>query len=270
MSLVVRIKGIMLTPRLVWPVIAAEETGTVALYTRYVMPLAAVPAVAGFLGASIFGVGTFGLSIRVPLATGLLQMVMSYTMSLVMIFIVSLTGNALAPGFGGQKNSANALKLVAYSSTAAMMGGVFALVPALWMMMLAASFYSVYLLFLGVPSLMLVPRQKALPYTAVLVVCGIVLGVIVNMAVGVVAYTGPAGIGSVDGAADMESPTGEVTINTPNGAVTFDMGKMEAWSAKVEALGRKLEEAQQAGDSAAFEQVLKEMNELQREQPTGK
>lgn len=267
MSLVARIKDVMLTPRSAWPAIAAEETGTVALYTRYVTPLAAIPAVAGFVGTSLFGVGAFGLSIRVPLATGLLQMVVSYTTSLVMIYAASLIGDVLAPAFGGQKNSGNALKLVAYSSTAAMVGGVFAVVPALWILMLAASLYSIYLLFLGVPALMLVPRQKVLPYTVVLVVCGIVVGVVVNTAVGLVLYTSPAGAVASGGAAEQGLPTGEVTMDTPNGTVTFDMGKMQAWSTKIEALGRKLEEAQQSGDSAAYEQALEEMNKLQNEEP---
>lgn len=269
MSLVARIKDLMLTPRSAWPAIAAEETGTVALYSRYVMPLAAIPAVAGFVGTSLFGVGAFGLSVRVPVATGLLQMAVSYTMSLVTIYVVSLIGSALAPAFGGQKNSANALKLVAYSGTAAMLGGVFALVPALWMLVLVASLYSLYLLFLGAPSLMLVPRQKALPYTAVLVVCGIVLGVIVNAAVGVGIHAGQAGMGSQQSGAGPASSAGEVTIGTGDGAVTIDMEKMEAWSKRMEALSQRLEQAQQSGDSAAFEQVLNELNSLQNAQPTG-
>lgn len=260
MDIISRVKDILLTPKSAWSTIAVEETDTATLYMQYVMPLAAIPAVAGFIGMSLFGVGGFGVSIRVPIMTGLVQMVLGYVMSLAMVYVVALIANALAPGFGGQKNPMNALKLVVYSSTAATVGGIFALVPALGILTLVAALYSLYLLFLGVPLLMRVPQEKTLPYTAVLVICAIVLGAIVGVVMGAI-QGGPASMGSLG------VPAAQVTIETPKGMVTVDTAKMEDWGKRMEVLGRKLEKAQQSGDQAAMEQVLNEMNALQKEQP---
>jgi hypothetical protein len=258
MNIIVRVKEILLTPKPAWSVIATEETNTATLYTQYIMILAAIPALAGFIGMSLFGIGGFGVPVRIPLMTGLLQMVLGYGLSLVMVYVVALIADALAPGFGGQKNSMNALKLVAYGSTAAMVGGVFALLPALSVLTLVASLYSLYLLYLGVPILMKVPQEKALAYTAVLVVCAIVVGAIAGSILG--AMRGGPTIG-------MDTPTGQISIETPKGTVNVDVAKAQAWGMRMEEAGKKLEQAQRSGDQAAIEQAIKEMTSLQGEQP---
>ncbi len=258
MQIVARVKEILLTPKPAWSVIETEETNTASLYTQYVMILAAIQAVAGFIGMSLFGFSTFGVSFRVPIMTGLVHMVLGYAMALVMVYVMALIADALAPSFGGQKRQINALKLVAYSSTAGMVGGIFAMVPALGFLTLLAALYSLYLLYLGVPLLMKVPEEKALPYTAVLVVCAIVVGVI-----------GGTVLGAVRGGAslDMGSPSAQLSIDTPKGTVHLDTAKMEAWSKHMEEVSKKIKEAQQSGDQAAMQQALKEMTALQSEQP---
>ena len=258
MNIIERVKEILLTPKSAWPVIETEDSNTASLYTQYIMILAAIQAVAGFIGMSLFGASAFGVSVRVPIMTGLVQMVLGYALTLVMIYVMALIADALAPSFGGQKNSSNALKLVAYSSTAAMVGGIFAIIPALAVLTLIAALYSLYLLYLGVPTLMKVPQEKALPYTVVLVVCAIVVGVVAGTI-----------LGTVRGGPTLATSTApaHVSIETPKGAISVDVAKAEAWGNRMEAVGKKMEKAQQSGDQAAMEQAIKEMTELQREQP---
>lgn len=180
MTIVARVKEILLTPKQAWPVIASESTDTASLYTQYLMILAAIPAVAGFIGLSLIGVNAMGMSMRVPLATGLANLVVGYILSLAMIYVLALITDALAPSFGGQKNPMQALKLVVYGSTAGMVGGLFTLIPALSTLSLLTSLYSIYLIFLGVPVLMKSPPEKALPYTAVILVCGLIAGAVLS------------------------------------------------------------------------------------------
>jgi len=260
MNMVARVKEILLTPKPAWAVIVSEETDTATLYTQYIMILAAIQAVAGFIGMSLVGVSVMGVSVRVPILAGLLQMVLGYAMGLVMVYVVALIANGLAPSFGGQKSSMNALKLVAYSSTAAMLGGIFMLLPALGILSLVAGLYSLYLLYLGVPQLMKVPQEKVMSYTAVLVVCALVVGAIVGMVLGTF-HGGPAAT------LDMRAPAGQVSIETPKGAIKIDTAKMEAWGKQMEAAGKKLEKAQQSGDQAAMEKALEEITALQTQQP---
>lgn len=275
MNLIARVKEILLTPKAAWPVIETEASDTAALYTQYIMILAAIQAVAGFIGMSLFGLSAMGVTVRVPLLTGLIQMVLGYGLALVMVYVIALIANALAPNFGGQKNAMNALKLVAYSGTAAMVGGVFAIIPALGILTLVAAIYSLYVLYLGVPVLMKVPQEKALPYTAVLVVCAIVIGVVAGTILGAV-QGGPTMHMSAapSGSVSMETPrgavtapAGQMTIETPKGAVSIDVAKTQDWGQQMEAAGKKLEKAQQSGDQAAMEQAIKEMTALQQSMP---
>jgi uncharacterized protein YqgC (DUF456 family) len=102
-----------------------------------------------------------------------------YALSLVSVYVLALIIDALAPNFGGQKNSIQALKVAAYSSTAAWVAGVFMLLPALGILAILG-LYSFYLMFLGLPVLMKAPEEKAAGYVIVVVVCAIVLYVVVG------------------------------------------------------------------------------------------
>lgn len=258
MNIVERVKAILLAPKQTWPVIEAETTDTASLYKNYIMILAAIPALASFIGMTLIGVSVFGVSVKLPFMTGLIQLVVSYVLSLAMVYIISLIVDALAPTFGGQKNSMNALKLVAYGSTAGMVGGIFGLIPMMSMLGLLAALYSIYLIYTGLPTLMKCPEEKALPYTAVILVCGIGAALILG-GVSAMFTPGPTmHLGSsaptLDGA-----PKGDITINTPEGSVTIDTQKMEQWSQRMEAASKKMEEAQKSGDQAAAEKAMQEM-----------
>lgn len=178
--LIQRVQDILLRPQPTWVQIEQEPADTASLYKRYLVFLAAIPAVAGFIGMSLIGISGFGVHMRMPLLWGLSNMVLSYVLSLVMVFVLALIVDALAPSFGGTKSQINALKLVAYGLTASFVAGAFSLVPMLGTLGLIAGLYSIYLLYLGLPVLMKCPQPQAAGYTAVVVVCGIVAALLIG------------------------------------------------------------------------------------------
>ena len=174
MNIVERVKNILLTPKEEWPVIAGETTSTAELYTSYIIPLAAIPAVAMFIGWSIIGI-----PFRLGMAMGLSLMVTQFVLALVGVFVLALVIDALAPTFGGEKNQAQALKVAAYSMTAAWIAGIFHILPMLGVLAILG-LYSLYLLYLGLPVLMKIPAEKAVAYTVVVVVAGIVIWAVIG------------------------------------------------------------------------------------------
>lgn len=254
MNLVQRVKDILLNPKETWPVIDKETTDAASLYKDYLVVLAAIPAVAGFIGMSIIGFHGFGASVRVPIVTGLVQMVVGYVLSLVMVFVVALIVDALAPTFGGQKSQINALKLVAYGSTAGLVGGIFAILPSLAILGLLASLYSIWLVYTGIPVLMKCPQEKALPYTAVVIVCAIIAGAVLGAVSAMFAPARPPmDLGAAGGA------PATVTIETPEGKVTIDTRRAEEMARQMEEAGKRVEEAQKSGDAEAMARAMKEM-----------
>jgi hypothetical protein len=181
MALADRVKKILLTPKEEWQVIDPESATVGGLYTGYIIPLAAIGPIAHAIGSSVFGLygGPFG-GYRVPLTTAVTGAVVMFVLSLVSIYLIGLIIDALAPTFGATRNPMQALKVAAYASTAALVAGVFAILPGLQVLQILG-LYSLYLLFLGLPVLMKAPKDKALGYTAVVVIAAIVLNMLVGM-----------------------------------------------------------------------------------------
>ena len=251
MTLVQRVQDILLKPKETWPAIAAESGDVKSIYTSYLVYLAAIPAVAGFIGMSVFGMSFLGATIRTPIMSGLASMIVGFVLSLVMVYVLALIANALAPTFGGEKNMLNAVKLVAYGATAGMVGGVFSLLPMLSMLGILAGLYSIYLIYTGIPVLMKAPDSKAMGYTAVLVVCGVVASLILGAVSAM--FTG-MGRGHMMGGAASEG--GNVTIKVPGTEISIDTAKLEEASKKMEAASKQMEAAQASGDQEAASKAM--------------
>ncbi len=180
MALMDRAKNIVLQPKQEWPVIDAEQTSVGALYTGYIIPLAAIGPVASLIGWSLLGMRVpFVGSIRIPIGVGLRMALVQYAGALVGTFVLALIIDALAPTFGGTKNQVQALKVAAYASTAAWLAGIFGLIPALGILAIVG-LYSLYLLYLGLPILMKSPEDKAMGYTVVVIIIAIILAVVIS------------------------------------------------------------------------------------------
>jgi len=184
MDLVERAKRILLQPGQEWQVINTETTTTADLYKSYIVPLAAIGPVASIIGMSVVGVSVpfFG-TYRVPFGTAISHAVATYVMTLVGVYVLALIINALAPTFAAEKNDMQALKVATYASTAAWLAGVFTLIPMLSILGVLG-LYSLYLLYLGLPILMKAPQEKALAYTAVVVVAAIVVFAVISVVAG--------------------------------------------------------------------------------------
>ena len=161
MAILDRVKNILLTPKTEWPVIAGETATVQSLYVDYILIIAAIGPL-----ALIFALGS-------------VVAVISYVVSLAMVYLLAWVIDALAPTFGGEKNFVKSLQLIAYSYTAAWVAGIFHLVPFIGSLLaLAAGIYSLYTFYLGVPVMKKCPQEKAVVYTIVVVLCGIVVGAV--------------------------------------------------------------------------------------------
>ena len=245
MDIKTRVRNILLTPNTEWPAIAEEPAQVGAVVTGYVMPLAAIGAIAGFIGGSLVGMSLpFLGTYRVPIMTGLAGAVFTFVFAIIGVFILAFIINALAPTFGAQKDSNRAFKVAVYSYTPAWIAGALQILPALGVLGIIAALYGLYLLYLGLPALMKVPQEKAIGYTAVVVVCAIVLSIVVTSIGGLI--IAPVAMMSGVGTASSSSSSSSSSFD-PNSP----MGKLEALGRKMEESGAKMEKAQKSGDKAA-------------------
>lgn len=213
-----RVKAILTTPKTEWPLLAAEPANIGGLYTGYIMILAAIPAIATFIKSSLIGYDLLGVTMRIPMLSGLGHAIATYLVSLLVVYLVALIIDALAPTFGGEKNRVQALKATAYAWTATWVAGVAIIIPWLgWLIVLAGVVYAIYLLYLGLPPTMKCPPERAGAYTAVSVIVAIVVSWLLGMIVAAVIGS-PMGNAALDGARAIQ-PTSATVSDT--GAASY-------------------------------------------------
>lgn len=196
MDLVSRVQGIILKPKEEWDKIKSESPKIVELFTSYAMILAAIPAVAQFIGMGLIGrrvpfIGWY----RYNIGTAFFYAILTYVFTLVAVYVFGIVINALAPTFSSKVDAVNAMKLAVYSMTPVWVAGVLHIIPLLSILVLLASFYAFYVLYLGFNSpLMGTPKDKIVGYLLVSIVIYIVLMGVIMLIMGAIFAVG--GIGS--------------------------------------------------------------------------
>ncbi len=170
-----RAQAILADPADEWTRIENESGDAAYLLTSYVVLLALIPAVFGFIGACVVGTVVPGVgAVRAPIFDGLFGAAFGYVMTCATVLLLGLLINILAPRFGGRRNFDSAFKLAVYSYTPVWLAGVCLLAPGLRFLGLTG-FYGAYILWRGLPRLMKSPAQKVPTYAAVIVACACAL-----------------------------------------------------------------------------------------------
>jgi hypothetical protein len=235
-NLIERAKAILSNPKPTWETIKGETTTIGQVYAGYLVPLAAIPAVAMLIRQVLFG-GYFSIG------RALVGAILSFALTLVSVFIAGKVIDLLAPTFGATRNNRNAFSVAAYSWTPALIAGILSIVPFLAILGLLAGLYGIYLLYLGLLILMACPPQKAVVYTIVCVVVMVALfaiagGIVAGVTVGFGTASRYGNLGGSKVAekiietglarqgvkARVDTSEGKVTMQTKEGTATFSAG----------------------------------------------
>jgi hypothetical protein len=242
-SIISRVQGILMTPKAEWDKIEPEAATTQGLFMGYAAILAAIPAIAQIIGG-LWPLCVLGICVHRNLIAVAVGAILYYVLSLVGVFIIALIVDELAPSFGGTKNRIQALKLVIYSWTAAWLAGIFAVVPFLGILGIVG-LYSFYLLYLGVPKMMKAPEDKALGYTAVSVILGIIVYFVVALVAGGVVASATMFGGTTIASVNPGSVTGTVQV----GNASVNLAQLSQAAQQAEAAGKAMQ-AQANGQPA--------------------
>ena len=177
MNIIERVKGLATDPKVEWRAIDAEQVTVHDLFTKYVLILAAIPPVANFIGLCIVGSGPFGSTIRMGLAPGVAYAALMYLLSLGWVYVLALVIQWFSPKFEGHGELIDSMKVAAFTATPAWIAGVFGIIPALSIVGNLVALYSLYLLYIGLPTLTEPPEEKEIPYFCVVVLSMIALTV---------------------------------------------------------------------------------------------
>lgn len=181
MNLINRAKSILLSPKTEWAVIEPEQTDVKTLTLNYMLPLALIPAIAGFIGFGLIGQNVLGMHIG-SAGYGLRYAIVSLVSTIGGAFLTAYIIDLLAPSFGSEKNFLQSFKLVVYSYTPMMVAGVFLIIPALGILATLAGLYGLYLLYIGLQPMKKTPDDKKTTYFVVSLIV-VILGSVVLTAI---------------------------------------------------------------------------------------
>jgi len=174
MTLIDRVKNIIVTPNKEWDVITTEQPDAGKIITGYVLPLAGLAAIAAFIGYGLIGFNMLGFRIS-GVNWGLYQALTILIGAIVSVYVTALVIDLLAPSFGSEKNFNRSVQLVAYSFTPMWIGGLLSIFPPIAMIGGLFGLYGLYLLYLGIPKLKNTPADKHIGYFVVTLIVTIVV-----------------------------------------------------------------------------------------------
>jgi hypothetical protein len=193
-NLINRAKNIILQPKATWEEVKNEETTIQGLLVSYVLPLALISAIASFIGFGFIG-SNIPFAGRVhSIEWGINQAVTSFVSVMLGIILSGWVISWLAPKFDTTLNLTDAVKLVAYSYTPAILGGIFNIIPALAVLGIITGLYSLYILYLGFGPITKVSTEKTTTYFVVslLVIIGVyvILGLVIGAILATAGFAG--------------------------------------------------------------------------------
>lgn len=240
MSVIARTKNLLLQPRAEWRRIDEEPAGIGRTVARTLLPLAAIPAVCSAIGLCLVGIRGGGAAVTLPWSVGALQALALYLLAVAGLAVVAIITTLVAPTFGGRAERTRGFKLAVHGATAALVGGIFLLVPPLAPLALLAALYSAYLVFTGLPVIMRCAPKRCVPYTAVVVLAGAVVGLLGSSAM---THFLSVGLGGA-----------EIALHTPGGMLRLDAAGLVTASQQMADAAQKMATASEKQEAAAAQQ----------------
>jgi hypothetical protein len=173
-------KQFILSPKEAWESVKDDTSSAQQHVTSYVFPLALIPAIATFIGVGIIGYSVLGYRVQ-SMELGISQAVISLVSTLLGVFISGFVIHKLAPSFQTEVSLDKAVKLVGFSYTAALVGGIFNIYPPLAILVFIAAIYSLYVLYLGFKPMTNVSEEKSVGYFVVSIIVIILVYVVIGI-----------------------------------------------------------------------------------------
>jgi hypothetical protein len=171
--------GLFAHPDQEWQEIRGEKETISHMYLSHVLILAAIPAVSAYIGTTQVG-WAFGGGDAVRLTeTSALQMtVMSYLAMLAGVAAMGAFIHWMARTYDARPSLTDSVVFAAYCATPLFIGGLAALYPNMWLSMAvgtAAVCYTAYLLYVGIPSFMNIPKDEGFMFSSSVLAVGLVV-----------------------------------------------------------------------------------------------
>lgn len=169
--------GLMTNPRAEWARIRDRRCSVASCYLGHILLLAAIAPVAGFVGTTQVGWKIGAREHFLTTDSAALIAVAVYAAMLIGVFTVGWMVHWMSETYQAEKSFSQSVALAGYTATPLFLIGIMLLYPVLWLNMILgmlAVSYTVYLLYVGVPIMMEVEKERGFLFSSSLLGFGLV------------------------------------------------------------------------------------------------
>jgi hypothetical protein len=170
--------GLFAHPEDEWKTIRKENCTIGRCYCSHVLLLAAIPPIAGYIGTTQVGWQILSSEVhRLTHQSALWIAILSYLTILVAVFTIGKMIHWMGQTYGSKQTLPQCIALAAYTATPLFLIGVMLLYPVLWLNLLiglVALSYTVYLLYVGVPIVMGITKERGFLFSSAVLAVGLV------------------------------------------------------------------------------------------------
>lgn len=183
--------GLFTHPDQEWQEIRGEKETISHMYLSHVLILAAIPVVSAYIGTTQVGWSVAGgEAVRLTESSALQMTVLSYLAMLAGVAVMGAFIHWMSRTYDAKPSLTDSIVFAAYCATPLFIGGLAALYPNLWLGMAvgtAAVCYTAYLLYVGIPSFMNIPKDEGFMFSSSVLAVGLVV-LVAMMAISVVLW----------------------------------------------------------------------------------
>lgn len=169
--------GVLYDPKHEWKDIRKEHYSMMHCFLSQISILAAIPALALFIGTTQIGWSVAGGEfVKLTMGSAFMAAVAFYAAMWVAVGFIAYVIHWMEKTYGGNVTIDECMVLTTFTATPMFLAGIVGLYPVLWLNViigLAAVCYTVYLLFTGVPEIMQIPKDRAFFFSASILTVGL-------------------------------------------------------------------------------------------------
>ncbi|RMK80027.1 hypothetical protein IPC86_07775 [Pseudomonas aeruginosa] len=171
--------GLFTHPDQEWQEIRGEEESISHMYLTHTLILAAIPAISAYIGTTQVGwVVGGGDPVKLTQASALQMTVLTYLAMLAGVAVMGAFIHWMARTYDANPSLTQCIVFAAYNATPLFIAGLAALYPHLWLGMIvgvAAISYTVYLLYVGIPTFMNIHKDEGFLFSSSVLAVGLVV-----------------------------------------------------------------------------------------------
>ncbi|MBC8186206.1 YIP1 family protein [candidate division KSB1 bacterium] len=166
-----KIKSIYLSPATFWDEVKTEQTTESAVIKDYFVFIAALPALAGFIGALFIGENFF---------RSIVWAVLFFGCAVAGIFLFSKIIMFLGKSFDIKNDELNIFKLAAYTFTPILLAGVFFIIPVIYWLSIVGV-YGFYFYWIGFQKIVICTEEEKFNFFFISLIVLIILTMLIYL-----------------------------------------------------------------------------------------